>query len=71
MIGARMEESMIPAPGIEVPVETISEICRRFRVRELAMFGSAARGELRPESDVDLMVEFEPGYQSGPRLVRP
>ena len=65
MIGVRMEESMILATGIAIPVEKISEICRRFRVQELAMFGSAARGELRTESDVDLMVEFEPGYHPG------
>ena len=56
---------MIPATGIAIPLETISEICRRFRVRELAMFGSAARGELRAESDVDLMVDFVPGYHPG------
>lgn len=43
----------------------IGEICRRFRLQALAMFGSAARGELRAESDVDRMVEFEPGYHPG------
>jgi predicted nucleotidyltransferase len=38
----------------------LGEICRRYRVRELSAFGSAARGEMRPESDVDLLVEFLP-----------
>ena len=38
----------------------MTEICRRYRVKELAIFGSAARGQMRPESDLDLLVEFEP-----------
>lgn len=44
-----------------IPRDKLMETCRRLHVRRLALFGSAARGELRPESDVDLMVEFEPG----------
>jgi predicted nucleotidyltransferase len=40
-------------------------LCRRYGVRELPLFGSAARGEMRPESDVDLMVDFEPGVRVG------
>ena len=35
---------------------------RRMGVKTLALFGSAARGELRPESDIDLLVELEPPY---------
>jgi predicted nucleotidyltransferase len=35
-------------------------LCRRIGVKKLCLFGSAARGELTPESDVDLMVEFSP-----------
>ena len=42
-----------------------AELCRRYSVRELSLFGSAARGEMRPESDVDFMVEFEPGARIG------
>src|ERR1035438_7445849 len=41
------------------------ELCRRFGVKELALFGSAARGEMNPESDIDLMVEFAPGQRVG------
>ena len=40
--------------------ETIADFCRRWKVKEFALFGSAARGEMRPDSDVDVMVEFEP-----------
>ena len=40
--------------------ETITDFCRRWKVKEFALFGSAARSEMRPDSDVDVMVEFEP-----------
>ena len=45
------------------------ELCRRHGIRRLAVFGSAARGELRPESDLDLLVEFEPGRPVGLRFI--
>ena len=41
------------------------ELCGRYSVKELSLFGSAARGEMGPESDVDIMVEFEPGVRIG------
>ena len=41
--------------------QRIADICRRYGVRRLQMFGSAARGEETPASDVDLLVEFAPG----------
>jgi predicted nucleotidyltransferase len=40
--------------------EALTELCRRWRVAELALFGSVARGDSRPDSDVDLLVTFEP-----------
>jgi predicted nucleotidyltransferase len=43
----------------------LAQVCRRYGVKELAVFGSAVRGEMRPESDLDLMVEFEPGVRVG------
>lgn len=45
---------------IQVDQRKLEELCRRYRVRELSVFGSAARGEMRPDSDVDLLVEFLP-----------
>lgn len=39
----------------------LAALCRKYHVRRLGLFGSAARGEAAPESDVDLLVEFEPG----------
>jgi predicted nucleotidyltransferase len=38
----------------------LASLCQSYRVRELSVFGSAARGEMRPDSDVDLLVEFLP-----------
>ncbi len=38
----------------------LADVCRRYRVRELSLFGSAARGEMRADSDIDLLVEFLP-----------
>ena len=38
----------------------LADLYRRYHVRELSVFGSAARGEMRPESDIDLLVEFLP-----------
>ncbi len=51
---------MTIAPGVVLPEAEIAEICRRYKVKELAVFGSAARGEMRPDSDIDLLVEFLP-----------
>jgi predicted nucleotidyltransferase len=39
----------------------LAALCRKYHVRRLGVFGSAARGELTPESDIDLLVEFEAG----------
>jgi len=45
--------------------DEIEALCRRRGVLSLALFGSAARGELRPESDVDLLIEFKPDAKVG------
>ena len=44
---------------------SLAEVCRRYGVKELSLFGSALRGEMSPESDIDIMVEFEPGARVG------
>jgi predicted nucleotidyltransferase len=46
---------------ISVPVAAVAELARQYHIRRLTLFGSAARGELTPESDIDLIVEFESG----------
>jgi hypothetical protein len=50
---------------IEVPKEKIVEFCRRHHVRRLALFGSVLRDDFRPDSDVDVLVEFEPQHIPG------
>jgi len=51
--------------NVDISMEAIQEFCRRYRVRELAVFGSALRGDFSAASDVDLLVEFEPEAQIG------
>jgi uncharacterized protein len=51
--------------NIRLPREKIAEFCKRNRIRKLSLFGSALRGELREDSDIDLLVEFEPGHVPG------
>ena len=50
---------------IEVDRERIAEFCRRHHIRRLALFGSVLRGDFRADSDVDVLVEFEPGHTPG------
>jgi len=53
----------MPVPQIDVPQELIAEFCRRWRVRELALFGSVLRDDFGPESDVDILIEFADGAE--------
>jgi len=50
---------------IEVPMQELSALCQRRHIRRLALFGSVLRKDFRPESDVDVLVEFEPGRTPG------
>lgn len=50
---------------IAVPKDRIAEFCRRNRIRKLALFGSVLRSDFRPDSDVDVLVEFQPGKSVG------
>ena len=55
----------MPEAKIEIPRERIAEFCHRHHIRRLALFGSVLRDDFRPESDVDVLVEFEPGHVPG------
>jgi predicted nucleotidyltransferase len=46
---------------IQLPRNKIADFCKRNRIRKLSLFGSALKGELRKDSDIDLLVEFQPG----------
>lgn len=51
--------------GFKLPLDTqqITKFCKRHGIRRLSLFGSALRADFRPDSDVDLLVEFEPEAQ--------
>jgi len=51
--------------SIDIPRERIAEFCQRHGIRRLAIFGSALREDFGPESDVDVLVEFEPDHIPG------
>lgn len=46
--------------AIELPVDKVAEFCRKWQVMELALFGSVLRDDFRPDSDIDVMVQFHP-----------
>lgn len=50
---------------IDVPRERVVDFCRRHHIRRLALFGSVLRDDFTPQSDVDVLVEFEPGKTPG------
>ncbi len=50
---------------IEIPKEEMDQFCQRHHIRKLSLFGSVLRDDFTPESDVDFLVEFEPGKTPG------
>jgi predicted nucleotidyltransferase len=46
-------------PNIHFDVQVMAALCRRFRVKRLALFGSVLREDFNPESDVDVLYEFD------------
>ncbi len=55
---------MSPA-RIPIPEEQLADFCRRNHIRRLSLFGSVLRDDFTPDSDVDVLVEFEPGTRMG------
>ncbi|MBM3475748.1 MAG: nucleotidyltransferase [Armatimonadetes bacterium] len=53
------------APRIDVNRDAVASFCRENHIRWLALFGSVLRDDFGPESDVDVVVDFEPGTQLG------
>lgn len=50
---------------ISIPTERIADFCRKHHIRKLAFFGSVLRDDFRRQSDVDILVEFEPTHIPG------
>jgi uncharacterized protein len=55
----------VPHPRIPIPAESIAEFCRRLHIKRLALFGSVLRDDFGPDSDVDVLVEFDPEHIPG------
>jgi len=50
---------------IEISEQTIATFCRKHHIRRLSLFGSILRDDFGPDSDIDILVEFEPGATPG------
>jgi predicted nucleotidyltransferase len=62
---AEPREDALELHGVVLSRSWIAEFCRRHHVRRLALFGSILRDDFGPESDIDILVEFEPGKTPG------
>ena len=60
----------MPAPHVKLSADKVREICRRYHARKLWLFGSVLREDFRPDSDIDMLVEFEPGHRVGLNIVK-
>lgn len=56
---------MMLHPTVEIPTAQLEDFCRRWKITELALFGSALREDFRPDSDIDLLVTFAPDAEWG------
>jgi uncharacterized protein len=59
------KDRMNSHPQISFPKEKIAGFCRRHHIKKLAIFGSALRPDFRADSDIDVLVEFEPDHVPG------
>ncbi|UCC32041.1 MAG: nucleotidyltransferase family protein [Phycisphaerales bacterium] len=59
---------MVAFNGVEIPEQAVAEFCRQHGIRRLSLFGSILRDDFGPDSDVDVLVEFEPGTRVGLRF---
>lgn len=50
---------------ISIPTDRLVEFCRKHHIHKLALFGSVLREDFRPDSDIDVLVEFEPSFVPG------
>jgi predicted nucleotidyltransferase len=59
------EESPNSEPRISLPKKRIAEFCRKHHINKLAIFGSVLRPDFRADSDIDVLVEFDPDHIPG------
>jgi len=53
------------SPRLSLDETTLARFCERHHIHRLSLFGSQLKGTARPDSDIDLLVEFEPGRVPG------
>lgn len=56
---------MLKTLPIEIPQQKIAEFCQQNHIAKLSLFGSVLRDDFRPDSDIDVLVEFKPGQNPG------
>lgn len=61
--------AMLAELPIQVPQDRIAQFCQHNHILKLSFFGSVLRQDFRPDSDIDVLVEFEPGKTLGFRIV--
>ena len=64
-IDIKSAEDRLARAGIKLPQAEIAAFCRRSHIRKLALFGSVLRNDFRADSDIDVLVEFEPNHVPG------
>ena len=52
-------------PRIDIPMDQLAELCKRWQIVELSLFGSVLRDDFTPESDVDVLLVFAEGHHPG------
>lgn len=56
---------MVQTSNLQIDSELIADFCLRNGIRKLSLFGSVLRDDFRRDSDIDVLVEFEPGAKTG------
>ena len=54
--------AQLTSPKIEIPKDKVADFCKRNHIRKLSLFGSVLRSDFKPDSDIDVLVEFESGH---------
>jgi predicted nucleotidyltransferase len=67
MQGAPPEQAQQLA--MNIPRDKIAEFCQKNSIDKLSIFGSLLRSDFRPDSDIDILVEFRPGQKIGLRII--
>ena len=65
LVDVRRGEGQDPQSRVRLPSDEIAAFCRRNHIRKLSLFGSVLREDFRPDSDVDILAEFESGHVPG------